>query len=330
MKTTLWITLLAAALVGGQAFAEVTGTTIEEWEHEELMMLYYGKFATDESVSGGDVIIKADPEGVAPVVAGVWGGYAGTGSAIGNTVTMTGGKVALIIGGESFLGGDSSNNEVIVTGGTIVDSLTGGASPMGIVSNNRVHLVGKGVSDVSIANAQGSISKYSYSGGDDGITIGKLRVYWPEDANAGEGNSLDIYGTGISVESITSMQILTFNITDGQITNPASESAISLTSTDSALNLTGVELQVNDIDVQEWTPGTTVTLVQAETAIEGLESGSMVNIKRENQVVALGQLLLDNENKTLSLTVQGSVPEPTTGTLSLLALAGLASRRRRR
>ncbi|MGN1308731.1 MAG: PEP-CTERM sorting domain-containing protein, partial [Akkermansia sp.] len=46
--------------------------------------------------------------------------------------------------------------------------------------------------------------------------------------------------------------------------------------------------------------------------------------------VASGDFTLKFDNNIVSLVAQRDVPEPTTATLSLLALMGLAARRRRR
>ena len=102
-----------------------------------------------------------------------------------------------------------------------------------------------------------------------------------------------------------------------------------LTFTKYGMDLNNVAIGIQDVDVQAWTPGTTVTLVQATKVIKGIESGKEVDIMRDDKVVAKGQLVLSNDDKTLSLSIPGSVPEPTTGTLGLLALAGLCIRRRK-
>lgn len=334
MKKSLFLAMLAAALMGGQVFADVTGTTIEGATYTSGTQ-YFGAYSITESVTGGNVTIKADDTGVAPVNASVYGGrsVSETGSASNNTVVMSGGTVSVVYGGYTTGAANAVNNNVaIVTGGTITNSLYAAYDNKGTAKNNKVHLVGKGANNVSIANAQGSSNLYS--GGATGITIGNVDVAYVGSSGTAEDNSLDIYGAGITITKriYPYMQILTFNITDGQVSGTSADPALSLTSTTTtqALNLSDVELQVKDLDVKAWIPGTTITLVEAQVAIQGLESGKAVDIMKNGQVVALGQLVLSNENKTLSLSVQGSVPEPTTGTLSLLALAGLCTRRRKK
>ncbi len=329
MKKTIYITMLAAALLGGQVFAEVTGTAVEGCEQTSGNQ-YCGRNSETDSVTGGNVTIKADNKGEVPNNAQVYGGRSNAkgGNASSNTVVMSGGKVALVCSGFTAGEANAVNNVAIVTGGTITGTLYAAFDNKGTAKNNKIHLVGKGASNVSIADAQGIIS--TYTGGTAGISLGSVQVASVGTTGTAEGNSIDIYGIGITAKSISKMQILTFNITANQLTGQNSEAALSLTSTSMALNLEGVTLQVNDLDVQSWTPGTSITLVQAETAIEGLESGTEVDIKRGDMVMAVGTLALAGDGKLLQLTVQGSVPEPSTGTLSLLALAALAARRCRK
>lgn len=374
--------MFAAALLGGQVFAEPTGTAVEGYDESVSSSTnYYGKYTNDSSTAtGGNVTVKAEPTGQVPTAALIYGGQANAGGASNNKVTMQGGTVKSIYGGNGNAGasnntvtmqggtvsnfiyggiggteGGASNNTVImtggsvktlyggsggtnysasdnvviVTGGTVTTSLSVGYANGG-AQNNKLHLVGKGASNVNIADAQGN--SVAYDGDSGGINLANVFGSYVTTGTS-TGNSIDIYGTGIKISGMLSrMQVLTFNIADVQMSGASPEAALILTSTatSAALNLTGVDLQIKDLDVQEWTPGETITLVQASQAIQGLESGSVVDIKRGDQVVALGQLELSDDNKILSLTVQGKVPEPTTGSLSLLALAGLAARRRKK
>ena len=154
--------------------------------------------------------------------------------------------------------------------------------------------------------------------------------------NNSAGNSLDIYGTGItSSAGLFSLQILNFHIA-GALAE-ADAPMFSLTSTSSALYLTKVTLGFCSDDVQDWSAfdGKSITLVDAGKAIT-VGEGSLgdVEIKgADGAVLATASLALGNEGKSMVLSniKQASpVPEPATGTLSLLALAGLAARRRRK
>ena len=354
MKKTLFFTMLAAALVGGHVFAadailsEVEGAT-------KINNSYYGEKNDSGEANNAKVTVSASATGSDLHRASVYGGSAST-AASNNKITMTGGQVLSLYGAEgnttvsgntvimtggkvtsTLRGGHSTENKtelvtplaeknvVIVAGDCELNTVYGGYSSHGDAKNNKVYLVGKGAT-ATIADAQGSTSKYT--GGN--ITL--------KTVNAGDGdgtldnNSIDIYGTGITASGqVTKMQILNFHISQNQIGGEYANASM-LTLTTYGMDLTDVTIGIQDVNVQAWTPGTTVTLVQLnkdKKTITGIESGQVVDIKRDDKVVAKGQLVLSNDNMTLSLSIPGSVPEPTTGTLGLLALAGLCIRRRK-
>ena len=347
MKRTMFISMLAAALVGGQVFAadailtKVEGAT-------RISNSYYGVRNTSGEANGANVTVSASETGDDLNRVNVYGGNAST-EASNNKITMTGGQVQSLYGAQgnttvsgntvimtggkvtsSLRGGHSIANEtplveknvVIVAGDCELTTVYGGYSSHGDAKDNKVYLVGKGAT-VTIADAQGSTSKY------DGGNITLKTVYAGDGEGTIDNNSIDIYGTGITASgNVKGMQILNFHISQNQIGGEDS----MLTLTTYGMDLTNVTIGIQDVnvDVQAWTPGTTVTLVQAKKVITGIESGQEVNIKQGDQVVAQGKLVLSDDNMTLSLSIPGSVPEPTTGTLSLLALAALAARRRRK
>lgn len=331
------LTMLAAALLGGQVFAaDPTGTAIDG-AAEVSNSKYYGAYATGENVAtGGKVTIKKDPSGQVPDTAEVYGGRSENAGAFNNTVIMSGGTVRNIRGGDGK-NGEVSNNVVIVTGGSSTSTVYGAYGSSGTWSDNRVHLLGKGANNVTIADGQGITSTYSYTGEENGISLQNLVAAAGSSVISSTGNTIDIYGSGIKLSgSMGGMQILTFNITNEQMTEQATEAALTHTSASFALNLTGVALQIKDLDVKDWATGKTITLVQSEQEIKGaaeeLPVGKEVEIKRGEVVTATATLKLGDDKKSLILTnIQGkNVPEPATGTLSLLALATLAARRRRK
>ena len=378
MKKTLFITMLAAALVGSQAFAAdpIPTTTDAEDRGDGI---YAGAYSETADVSRANVTINEEPEGGDDFSGSrVYGGYTGgeQATASNNSVTMTGGQVANVVGGNSS-SGEASDNKVTMTGGQ-VSTLTGGngttsasgntaimtggsvgsmyggksvkdasgniaivagdsvvSSVLGggfilmggdAANDNKIYLVGKGAT-ATIADAQGN--KATYTGGAISLNIvsgGRCSV--------SAGNSIDFYGTGITVSySVQDMQILNFHIADGL--RLSQEAMVSLTL--QGLDLTGVNLGFYNDDVQDWSAfdGKSITLVNAAQAIT-VGEGSMgeVEIKgADGATVATATLALGNENKSLVLgNIKGTtpVPEPTTGTLSLLALAGLCIRRRRK
>ena len=346
MKKTLFFTMLAAALVGGQVFADFIPTVVEGYTTSDYFSFYGVKNSYGEANGANVTVSKYSAGGSDLSSKSVFGGRAST-AASNNKITMTGGQMDTLYGADgnttvsgntvimtggmvdSIRGGTSTgtnavveNNVVIVAGDCELDTVYGGYSSHGDAKDNKVYLVGKGAT-ATIADAQGV--EDTYTGGN--ITL--RRVFVADGDGTLVNNSIDIYGTGITASNyVEGMQILNFHISQNQIGGEyANASMLTLTTYD--MDLKNVTIGIQDVDVQAWTPGSTVTLVQAAMVIKGIESGQEVDIKRGDQVVAQGQLVLSNDDKTLSLSILGSVPEPTTGTLGLLALAGLCIRRRK-
>ena len=357
MKKTLYLSILAAALMGGQVFADYIPTTTDATYIEEVG-IYAGTYSATADVSGANVTINKETEGGDDLSnSGVYGGYTdgeqatasnnkatmtggqvrylyggkGSTEATGNTVIMTGGSAELVYGGTGNAKntGVASGNVAIVAGDCIVsNTLWGGNAQMGAAANdNKIYLVGKGAT-ATIADAQGKTA--TYTGGE----ISVKNIYGGVCNNTSTGNSLDIYGTGITASGmVIKVQLLNFHIA-GVL---AEADAPMFTSTSStALNLTRVTLGFCSDDVQDWSAfdGKSITLVDAAKAIT-VGEGSMgeVAIKgADGATVATATLGLGNENKSLVMSnIKGTapIPEPTTGTLGLLALAGLCIRRRK-
>lgn len=370
MKKTLYLSILAATLLGGQVFAAEVIPTKLDGATDTGTNTYSGQKVTGSGeAKEANVTIYADNAGIDCTKITVYGGWSTKGAANNNTVTMTGGLVKSLYGGKAqndatgntvtisnaqvtstVYGGsggtDISKNSLIMTGSTVQSNvygghstetgavvkentvivagnstvssaIHGGYSSHGDAIDNKVYLVGTG--------ATATIEGVQYTGG----ALTMKHVYAgtvTEEEGESTGNSVDIYGTGITASGhVEDMQVLNFHISQNQIGGEDS----MLTLTKYGMDLNNVAIGIHDVDVQAWTPGTTVTLVQAAKVITGIESGQEVDIKRGDQVVIQGQLVLSDDKMTLSLSIPGSVPEPTTGTLGLLALAGLCIRRRK-
>ena len=369
MKKSLFVMMIAAALMGGQVFADVIPTTTDAtkvggWE-------YAGQYSTTADVSGANVTINEEEDGGEDFSENiVYGGLSKKGSADGNAVTMTGGQVfgvyggggvdghannntVTISGGQAFYvvsalseNGNANNNTVIMTGGlaTVVQGcemsnagaadgnnvyiaggeidggVIGASAHSGAATNNRVHLVGAGAS-VKVGGA-------TYAG--QAMQVGAVYAAMAEGAMT--GNSIEIYGTGITAATLTGMQMVNFHIVDGVLLSQ--DAMVSLTN--EGLNLSGVEIGFYGDDVKDWSAfdGKSITLVSDKMAIKNA-TGSLgdVEIKgKDGELLATASLALANSNKSLVMSnIKGAtpVPEPTTGTLSLLALAGLCARRRK-
>ena len=331
-KTALFVTMLAAALLGGQVFADVNLTKLEGGILEGDK--YIG--VEDIDASGGKVIVSNSNDGSDMSDVEVIGGQ-GDESATGNTVIMTGGEVSRLTGGCCMF--SVTGNVVIVAGDSKVGELVqGGLAIQGPSQDNKVHLVGNGAT-ATIDDAQGIAAKY---------TGGKLSL---NDVAAGgdgtewSGNSVDIYGTGIDAGDLRNMQVLNFHIANLDDGAPP-----MITLTEAYLDLTGflvpteenasldLALTFDALDSMEWKPGASVTLVNAGSGIKMDESllGKEYNIYRngdpDKTVLGTATLKLEQgegTTKILKLVTNGNVPEPTTGILSLLALAALTARRKK-
>ena len=275
------------------------------------------------------------------VISSMIGGQSGK-DASGNTAIMVGGSVGNMIGGLSGAGfgqTSASGNIAIVAGDSVVShTLAGGLIPVGGAANdNKIYLVGKGAT-ATIADAQGVEAKYT--GGK--LSLGKVIAGGEGDTMS--GNSVDIYGTGIDVRDLGMMQVLNFHIAN------LDDGATPMITLPSWLYLTNflvpteetpspeLALTFDALDSMEWKPGASVTLVNAGNGIGIDESllGKEYNIYRngdpDKTVLGTATLKLEQGEGTteiLKLVTNGNVPEPTTGILSLLALAALTARRRK-
>ncbi len=300
---------------GAASSGKATGNSVT-MNGGHVAMDVYGGVAKSSDASGNTVIMNGGE-----VDSGVYGGNSNTGNATHNTVIITEGSSDSIYGGQSnFV--DASYNTVIMTGG-FSDTIYGGAAIGGEkTSNNAVRLVGKG--------AAYTIGGNTYQGNNVNIKSNVYAGYSDES----QGNSVHVYGTGISIgNTISYTQQLNFHLVDdlaGQTSSPM----ITLGGT---LDLEDVKLGFYGDAVTDWTAfdGKTITLVSSEQVIAIGWEGSLadVQIKAEDgAVIATASLGLELEGKSLVLSniKEAPVPEPATGTLSLLALAGLAARRRRK
>lgn len=332
MKKTLFVTMLAAALMGGQVFAAIP-TQIEGVTKSEDDQLY-GVYRESGDATGGVVRIYADDAGTDYSNYRIYGGYSSNGAASGNKIVMTGGEVYRIIGGENASWDSADSGNVIIIAGGKAREVIGSNS---VDSNsNQIHLVGVGYKgQVKGESVVGSEIQVDYI-----ITCGN---------QTGNNDALSIYGTGITCSSgsigNSSAQFLNFHIVDGQADAPATPmiTAGYVELTDFTPWGAGADdehpgsLCIYGDSVTDWSAfsGKSITLMQATwSEIQVGWDGTIddVQIKSaDGAVLATCSLGLANEGMSLVATFASTpIPEPTTGTLSLLALAALAARRRRK
>ena len=338
----MFITMLAAALMGGQVFAGYIPTTTDAaipGDHS-----YAGVYSETEDVSGANVTINEEEDGGEDLSEySIYGGRSREGSADGNTVTMTGGQVSEVNGGK---GGTAYNNTVTISGGQVflvvagsskngnannTVIMTGGSATMvqgcaltdaGEAVGNNVYIAG-GKVDAGVVGATADFdsgvatnNRVHLVGAGASVTVGGATyagqamqlgiVYAAMAGGTMTGNSIEIYGTGIAAATLGGTQMVNFHIADGVLLSQEAMVSLTSTKTSDALDLTGVEIGFNAADVQDWGKyeGQTITLVTAAQSIT-IDQGSLgdVEIKDANgTTVATATLALGGSNDVLTLT----------------------------
>ena len=330
MKRILLMSMLAAAIMESHVFAGtdiLTKMTGLEY-HEDWPPLYAGIHTTDDTNAENAVVsIVQDLHGEDYSRCMVYGGYAeGAGDAVNNMIVMTGGAVGDLTGGCSIKGA-ATGNVVIMSGGMASAIYAGIAYDSAkALNNNSIHLVGTGYT--------GTVSGQDVTGSEIKI----FSLYGASVSDVAYANNVHLYGNQVEVGLIEDTDSLIFHITEA-----LSGAGPMLTYTNEGKRGLSVgpeanigELMFDGSEVKDWTTfaGKSITLIESECQIEGIDYSKQVEITAENgAVVAIATLELQNEGKSMVLSnIKGAepIPEPTTGTLSLLALAVLAARRRRK
>lgn len=329
MKRILLMSVFAAAIMESHVFAEDTILArLTGWEyHEDSPPLYVGSRTVDDTNAENAVVrIVQDPDGQDYSGCIVYGGYAeGTGNAMNNMIVMTGGKVSDLVGGRTS-GGAATGNVVIMSGGVASLIQGGGGSFTSTINNNSIHLVGTGYT--------GTVSGQNVTGSE--ISISSL--HGASSFATRYANNVHLYGNQVKVGYIGETDSLIFHITEALT---GASPMLTYTDVDGRGLTIGQsarigELSFNGSEVKDWLKfeGKSITLIESECEISGLDYSKQVEITAgDGAVVAIATLGLENDGKRLVLSnIKGSspIPEPTTGTLSLLALAGLCARRRRK
>lgn len=347
MRRSLFTTLLTSLLGSGIAFAN---TAVENYDKQNshLGEYVYGVYGPEDAVEGGNLHIFEKEDAEFPGIAHAYGGYGwmvynntvsmdggtvfeslyggyGTADVYQNKVVLTGGnteKVA-VYGGFGYR---SFQNEVVLAGGKYNEVYGGYGTDEAF--GNTVHLVGKGFA--------GSVSGVEVTGAES--HIGQMIV----DSLNGEttrSGTIDIYGTGITVGSLGVFDHVHFHMVNGQ--EKSDEAMISVQMTTFYIP-PKTEVTFDAVGAMDWKPGDSVTLVNAKSisvSQEYLEKeydiyryvdANDAKTLETAELLATAHLELEQGGTVLKLVVDSTVPEPATGTLSLLALAGLAARRRRK
>lgn len=254
-------------------------------------------------------------------------GAQATGDVTSTKIELINSTVSGSLTGGNSTAGNAMNNTITVAGGTIEgEVLLAQAGQNCVASDNKLILVGSGAQYGKWTGDKITIKNNIVVGGGGGGESGNT------------GNAIDIYGTGISIENegqIYGIQELNFCLTNNLL-----DAEAPMLSMDTRLFLSGIgnnmELNFNAVEALDWKPGDSVTLVNAAYGIQ-LDPSLLdkeYDIKYTNPMsqeeIVTAKLELIQDGTTLKLTVTGNIPEPATGTLSLLALATLCARRRRK
>lgn len=377
MKATL-TTLLALAMLSGAAFADTPtyvssspGEIVVDPDNPENPNYFYGIYTEEGSAVGADVAIHEENYGTDCLHRNVYGGYSygyeDEDVANGNKVTMTSGCVTSITVGETWGGAanyntfvmkggtvlgdvqvsapctDSIGNVAILTAGHIEVSLTVGAAygEDNVAASNKLHLVGVGATAM-IKDGQGNVD--TYTGSEEGISLGEVIVAGSDEESVAENNSIDVYGSGIEATSLDGFDQLNFHMVDGLTTTGTP--MVSLTGHLDLGNLLASPIGLYGDAVTNWEAfeGKEITLISDAGGINVLRiSGDGIATTLDenynildaygNTVATATLSLVSGTGSAKSLVmsnIQGNVPEPTTGTLGLLALCALCARRRRK
>ncbi|MDO4222279.1 MAG: hypothetical protein Q4C88_09195 [Akkermansia sp.] len=313
MKKTLFITMLTAALLGGNTYAN-TGYAGGE--------LLYGNNICSEH---GELVIFEDPNSQFAELGDVYGCLDGSPISHGASVTIRGGIVQNAYGGSHFeevtyqntvrmsggtvrqvlCGGycfqvlnDPNDNTVIVTGGSVGGCIYGGCSGAQEIANvqrNKVY----------ITNLDAGCAPSVIGGSATGLS--GLKVWRNEVHLVGEGasilidgetyqghamtfnhvaggeclvelseNSVDIYGSGIQAVSLIDTQILNFHLVDGLAAADTPMVSLSGDNPWKAFNMVNLTLGIKADAMTDLglLAGRTVTLVESRLAITGFGESS--------------------------------------------------------
>lgn len=272
----------------------------------------------------------------------VYGGGSG-GIINGDTkVLLTGGTVkGSVYGGGS---GDTINgNSSVTIDGNLAavhgNTISGGGSGGTISGNSTVNIINASASDYD-----GTIDKFTgtISGGTRSVVQGTRTLAF---------NNSILQGTAFDTATIENFDAITLSNSAITLTSLGGASELSLQN--SMLNITGdadsleslsmdidSKLMIDSIsgtddkDFYITLTGTDIDLDRLSISLTGVDyaDGSVLNnvyILSEGVTYNAEIAWLDQQSPIRNLVVGAAVPEPTSATLSLLALAALAARRRR-
>ena len=231
-----------------------------------------------------------------------YGGYTASGNATANAVTIDG-YVGHSVYGGSTRSGDATGNTVVLSGGEVTGGVVAGSGATG-ASYNHVYLVGKGASV--------KIGGQTYTGSAQGVMVGGVVSAGQAAGGATlSNNTIEIYGTGISVQDITDAQAVNYHITESLLST--ADPMVTVTTQAGAFYLFSPWSNFIGDKTTDWTAfaGQSITLMQSELPIAIVTETDVDITDGEGNVLATATLTLGGPDDTsLYLTFGGGSTGP--------------------
>lgn len=315
--------------VGGNVNIVLEGGTVGTGSGDAIRGAGGSKCSVDGNVN---ITVKDDAVVNGNIYAGARNTYGQIG---GSCITIEGGEVTgNIYGGGSWdttSARTQGNTEIRLSGGKVNGNIYGAGDRDIVEGDTSVTILGQGTelaegSIVSGGGINGAVvrgTRYLNIGDADIETTCSLNIVDFDEIIIASGSEATLNSVGIARSAMTLDNITLLTTTD------TTEHTITL-------NLNGINTEKLTIAIQ-LTSGITelnnysISMISNTLNTEALTTEFIM-------LDAQGNEISENESKFISSEIEGgtlftisaSVPEPTTATLSLLALAGLAARRRRK
>ena len=281
-------------------------------------------YGTNLNISGGT--FEADVYGAGRKSFGVVDGD--------TNVSISGGTFKGNIYGAGNEDTVEGNTNVTITGGNIQGTVYGGGTNGATVNGNKNLVVG---GESVAAPISVSVSDF------DNITVNSATTFTGLEIAEG-GTHIDVATeatltinelmTSVSTADVESQSLLSFS---GDVSF-ANDIVFTIVITDELLAQGSQEVSIGLIEADVWTALNLAMELQVRDIVFMSESGEVltnVSTKEGSDIILLSDSDLNGSLGTAAVGVEviitsDNIPEPTTATLSLLALAALASRRRRK
>ena len=315
----------SAFALGGDVYVNVSGGKVTERIH--------GAGSQEASVDGTvHINISGDAE-----VHSIWAG-ARNNLNIADDLPYVGATDVCISGGKvdgSVYGGGyrDAGNKTLVKGDTNI-TLSGGSVTGNVFAGGQDDII-NGNTNVTVLGTGTQVAGTVSGGGDNSSIAGDRNLNIGTNDTAADC-SLSIKDFDNLVIAAGSEATLTFSEADSQMTLDNLTLLVDSDNESAKLTLNNISfdtftLKIELTDELISAAGTTFTF--SSLALDGVDLSDVETdvlfVDSQGNTVSTTSENVSYDSNTGSFTVTASIPEPTTATLSLLALAGLAARRRR-